>query len=506
MAPNIPLGAVFRESDENSREDFDKIEPLIFDLVPRVRLPKLFQPRLPPSFQAADTPTNTEDIKNVAPSRTVEVPPPNLPLRPSNPRATIQDEQEVSRFLDEIFVNENFDRNSRRRFNAQGPTKDIQESPSIMVDTILPPRPVELPIASNNPARQPAVSNNPPTVSQVPATHIPGRVPPGATQQSTKDIPALESGVTTTPVLRSKRPRPSSTTPRPFLVTTSKSTTLNLADSGVLKIPGHEPEAPADLNLIHHDRAIDTRNQTGLSGIFVKDESTSLTTEAATALILIGLCSVFLVFICFIMFVQKIKRQRLDRKVVQDTNDMKSRPMYEATTTTYQPNPLSFLPPDILHALMQPIASKAEHFEEPKPSFITMEPPQPGNQLGCLWFSVYYDYVNTTLVLHILHARYMKGRGSSTNPGNVWVEACILTPMNTIKASNKTDTRRASLAPVFNQNFTFKLEDEEVTQFLLRLTLYDNHPLNGEKAVGSVIVPLSTVDLCSSATISRDLQ
>ncbi|KAK3852446.1 hypothetical protein Pcinc_040965 [Petrolisthes cinctipes] len=50
-------------------------------------------------------------------------------------------------------------------------------------------------------------------------------------------------------------------------------------DPGVLKLPGHEPEAPADLVLIHHDRAIDTRNQTGLNGIFVRDDSTSLTAE-----------------------------------------------------------------------------------------------------------------------------------------------------------------------------------------------------------------------------------
>nr|XP_045609472.1 synaptotagmin-1-like [Procambarus clarkii] len=135
-----------------------------------------------------------------------------------------------------------------------------------------------------------------------------------------------------------------------------------------------------------------------------------------------------------------------------------------------------------------------------------MEPPQSTNSLGRLWFSVYYDYVESTLVLRILHARYTKGRGSSTNPGDVWVEACVLTPMNMVKGSTKTGTRRASSAPVFNQTFRFKVGDEEVTQYLLRLTLYDRHPQNGEKAVGSVIVPLSTVDLCSSATISRDLQ
>ncbi|MPC99850.1 Synaptotagmin-1 [Portunus trituberculatus] len=78
--------------------------------------------------------------------------------------------------------------------------------------------------------------------------------------------------------------------------------------------------------------------------------------------------------------------------------------------------------------------------------------------------------------------------------------------MNNIKASSKTSTRRASSAPVFNQTFRFEVEDDEVTQYLLRLTMYDRHPQNGEKAVGAVIVPLNAVDLCSDATMSRDLQ
>lgn len=55
--------------------------------------------------------------------------------------------------------------------------------------------------------------------------------------------------------------------------------------------------------------------------------------------------------------------------------------------------------------------------------------------------------------------RYSKGRGSTTNPGEVWVEACVLTPMNAVKASHKTGTRRASLAPVFNQKFIFKVRE-----------------------------------------------
>lgn len=67
------------------------------------------------------------------------------------------------------------------------------------------------------------------------------------------------------------------TTRRP--TTTTTTTSNKKLDPGFLKLPGHEPEAPADLVLVHHDRAIDTRNQTGLNGIFVKDESSDVTPE-----------------------------------------------------------------------------------------------------------------------------------------------------------------------------------------------------------------------------------
>uniref|UniRef100_A0A0P4VSM0 C2 domain-containing protein n=1 Tax=Scylla olivacea TaxID=85551 RepID=A0A0P4VSM0_SCYOL len=288
--------------------------------------------------------------------------------------------------------------------------------------------------------------------------------------------------------------------------TSTTTVTSKRLDPGFLKLPGHEPEAPADLVLVHHDRAIDTRNQTGLNGIFVKDETTDITPEAATALILVGICIVFLVFICFILFVQKIRRQKLERKVEQSGGEpVKPQTTYEATSSTLHPHPLSLLPPALLHALALATANREN--DPAFASFFTMEPPSKNsNSVGRLWFCVNYDYVQSNLVLRVLHARYTKGRGSSTNPGEVWVEACVLTPMNNIKASSKTGTRRASSAPVFNQTFRFEVEDDEVTQYLLRLTMYDRHPQNGEKAVGAVIVPLNAVDLCSDATLSRDLQ
>ncbi|CAL4063544.1 unnamed protein product, partial [Meganyctiphanes norvegica] len=62
---------------------------------------------------------------------------------------------------------------------------------------------------------------------------------------------------------------------------TSSTTTARTTGplSGVLHIPGHEPETPADLDLVHRDRSLDEINGTELNGISVKDDSTHLTPE-----------------------------------------------------------------------------------------------------------------------------------------------------------------------------------------------------------------------------------
>ena len=70
---------------------------------------------------------------------------------------------------------------------------------------------------------------------------------------------------------------------------TSTTATSKKLDPGFLKLPGHEPEAPADLVLVHHDRAINTHNQTGLNGIFVKDETSDVTPEGELIILSLSL-------------------------------------------------------------------------------------------------------------------------------------------------------------------------------------------------------------------------
>ncbi|XP_042862911.1 uncharacterized protein LOC122247587 [Penaeus japonicus] len=527
MAPNLSLDTLWRDSDENtSHEALDAP-----GAVPQV--PELFSPHLPQHFQDPDSPNlhlqqqferqSLLPATKPRPRSTLRafVPPQTPPSSTSIPgggggglagggSAAVDTPRGggVPRPTPTPTPTPTNSGMRNLRFpgvthlrgadgSVPGTTTDARDGKAVNFDvTNRPPVPSGSAPGGPEGARRPAIlGSQGPTLPEGGSAPSPASILPKDTKEPSRSGGGAAAAA-------GGKPGPTASSPQ-----APSSTTTPLTINPGFKLPGHAPESPADLVLIHHERAIDVHNQTGLDGIIVRDDSTSLTPEGATALILVGTCSVFLVLICFIMFVQKVRKQRIERKVSQEVDVVKPPVSYDSTGMPPHPHPLSLIPPALLHALTHPTGVKGDLFDDHiQPSFLTMEPPQSLNSLGRLWFSICFDYVQQTLLLNILHARYSKGRGSTTNPGEVWVEACVLTPMNAVKASHKTGTRRASLAPVFNQKFIFKVADEEVTQFLVRMTLYDRHPQQGEKAVGSVIVPLSTVDLCSNETVSRDLQ
>ncbi|CAL4170437.1 unnamed protein product, partial [Meganyctiphanes norvegica] len=224
----------------------------------------------------------------------------------------------------------------------------------------------------------------------------------------------------------------------------------------------------------------------------------------ATTLILVGMIIVFLVFICLIMFIQKLRRQRIEAKVQEDVNnEFTKTEMKEKELDNYKA--ISAINDQLLRSLIQSVSKlelKQPH-ELSTSSFMQTESASTSGNLGQLWFSIYYDYTKGVLKLSILHASYPPGH--SDNPADVWVECCVLTPLNTVMADTRTTSRKATVAPVFNQAFTFKARADEVRQCLLRLTLYDQQPKKSEKAVGSIIVPLSSLDLDAGVTLSRIL-
>ncbi|KAB7493721.1 hypothetical protein Anas_03806 [Armadillidium nasatum] len=101
--------------------------------------------------------------------------------------------------------------------------------------------------------------------------------------------------------------------------------------------------------------------------------------------------------------------------------------------------------------------------------------------LGRLWFTVVYDDEKSDLRVNIMHARYPNGRGVGSNTGEVWIEGIILSPMNTVKGTSRTSTRRATYSPVFNHSFLYLISKDEVKTCILKLTLHDRHPKKGER-------------------------
>lgn len=79
----------------------------------------------------------------------------------------------------------------------------------------------------------------------------------------------------------------------------------------------------------------------------------------------------------------------------------------------------------------------------------------------------YKNYYNLNYFL-----RYPKGRGVTSKTGELWVEGIIVCSMNTMKATSRTNTRRATQSPVFNHSFLFL-----VSILVLRIYLKKSEPI-----------------------------
>ncbi|KAK4316892.1 hypothetical protein Pmani_011998 [Petrolisthes manimaculis] len=238
MAPNVRVRDTWEtESDETSHEDvpFVAVPSSVPPSPPLMsQLPELFLPHLPQHSLDPDSP----NLHLLQRHRSSTIKP---QVRSQSARSTLKVLQELE------------------AEKSQRPLSIEERNP-------LGPIPeTSLPEASTR-----APKELPPLSTQSPLS-------PESLVQVTNEPTVVSAGGSRRPEITPRR-RPTvrtSTWPPP----TTTTHTTHRRDPGVLKLPGHEPEAPADLVLIHHDRAIDTHNQTGLNGIFVRDDSTSLTAE-----------------------------------------------------------------------------------------------------------------------------------------------------------------------------------------------------------------------------------
>lgn len=262
MAPNVPVphGDLWAGSEEVSSEVETVVSPV----------PEVFLSHLPQHFQDPDSP-NLHMLQRHDTSRSTQKPTVRSQTTRSTLRAfrasagtTVNDQKTGGFRPTRVTVLEDVMRDNSRNTDSthlrpQQTGATPEESTGTSSTIPLPPR---------GDPRIPDTLRPPPPM-----------LPGGITTDSTNDdsIQAVRDewqgvGMNT----RSHGEGRAVKTTKPPTSTTVSSKKF---DPGFLKLPGHEPEAPADLVLVHHDRAIDTHNQTGLNGIFVKDETSDVTPE-----------------------------------------------------------------------------------------------------------------------------------------------------------------------------------------------------------------------------------
>lgn len=233
-------------------------------------VPEVFLSHLPQHFQDPDSP-NLHILQRHDSSRSTQKP----TTRSQTARSTLRalriptgaptsDHSDSSFHPTRVSVLEDLLKNDRRNTDSthlrpQVTARPQQETTSVSTGE---------PFLSNGGSNIPDALRPPPSMSPA------GTVVGPTHSDNFKPMTGITEGSTVDARSRGEE-RSMTTTRRPTTTTTSS----KKIDPGLLKLPGHELEAPADIVLTHHDRVIDTRNQSGLNGIYVKDESTDVTPE-----------------------------------------------------------------------------------------------------------------------------------------------------------------------------------------------------------------------------------
>jgi len=268
----------------------------------------------------------------------------------------------------------------------------------------------------------------------------------------------------------------------------------------------------------------------------------ALSPHGATAVILSGVCVLFIALIGIMFFFKQQRKQRLLAKYAADlehqrqkhvvSNDGKA--MYSVPPPPYTPavtekgKPLSSKPaPDRTApadpALAERIARKSKmaaecgadkgnkatdtSLETPKMAELAPKPIVPptyerqvsgGRPPARLWFSVEYDSSSENLLLHVQQASFSTARSAA----NVWVAVCVLTTNNDVHSTAATHTTTATHSPVFNSRIALQIPAPHLPHLLLRLTLH----CGTDSTLGSAIVPLASVkNTTKSNTVIKDL-
>ncbi|XP_037538801.1 synaptotagmin-1b [Nematolebias whitei] len=139
---------------------------------------------------------------------------------------------------------------------------------------------------------------------------------------------------------------------------------------------------------------------------------------------------------------------------------------------------------------------------ESKETNLSQTEPKEVEKLGRLRFTLDYNFTENILVVGILQAEELPAMdvGGSSDP---YVKLYLLPDK---KKKFETKVHRKTLEPNFNETFTFKVPYTDLGGRTLVMTVYDFDRFSKHDAIGTVKIPMSSVDFSQSLQEWRDLQ
>ncbi|XP_061196190.1 synaptotagmin-15-like [Saccostrea echinata] len=122
---------------------------------------------------------------------------------------------------------------------------------------------------------------------------------------------------------------------------------------------------------------------------------------------------------------------------------------------------------------------------------------------GRLWFSVLCDVAVEQLHVTLVKVRELPGRGRDNSPRDPFVKIFLLPDERNCKVSK---VRRKTLAPVYNESFTFQISPDQMKTRVLRFSVYDVDKRRVRHSLGHILVPLQDIDLTKGDLMYRDLE
>lgn len=122
--------------------------------------------------------------------------------------------------------------------------------------------------------------------------------------------------------------------------------------------------------------------------------------------------------------------------------------------------------------------------------------------LGSINFTLDRNAETAILTVHIIQARNLVPRDFS-GTADPYVRVCLLPDQRSSSAQSKI--QRKTVSPVFDEEFIFELKERHQDTAVLEILLYDYDQFSRDECIGSVHVPLKSLDLSEKVELWKGI-